>query len=71
MRRSLSAAYGSRSPERCPVAFSFATAWLRLTPIRWTRPDARISSLSATRRGSSAPGAGVFSWVAARTACAA
>jgi hypothetical protein len=25
-RRALSAAYGSRSPDRCPVAFSFATA---------------------------------------------
>ena len=28
-RRRHAAAYGSRSPERCPVAFSFATAWFR------------------------------------------
>ena len=44
----LSAAYGRRSPARCPVAFSFATAWLRFTPIRRTSPDARISSASAS-----------------------
>ena len=37
-RRRHAAAYGSRSPERCPVAFSFATAWFRFTPIRRTSP---------------------------------
>jgi hypothetical protein len=43
-RRSLSSAYGRRSPERCPVAFSFLTAWLRFTPILPTSTAARSSA---------------------------
>jgi hypothetical protein len=68
-RRTHSAAYGRRSPDRCPVAFSFATAWFRLTPIRRTSPAARISSVSACRNGASA---GFISpRAAANVACAA
>ena len=49
-RRRLSRAYGRRSPERWPVALSFATAWFRFTPILRTSPEARISSPSASRK---------------------
>src|SRR5258708_4218146 len=56
-RRRLSAAYGRRSPPRWPVAFSFATAWFRFTPIRRTRPAARMNSPSASRSGESATAA--------------
>lgn len=52
-RRMLSAAYGRRSPLRWPVALSFATAWLRLTPMRRTSPAARMNSPSASRSGDS------------------
>ena len=38
-----------RSPAGCPVAVSFAAAWVKLTPMRWTSPAARISSISACR----------------------
>jgi hypothetical protein len=38
---------GEEIPEGCPVAFSFATAWFRFTPILRTIPDARISSRTA------------------------
>jgi hypothetical protein len=48
-------AYQSRSPDRCPVAFSFVTAWLRLTPTRRTRLAARTSSRSASLSGASGP----------------
>ena len=40
-RRMLSSAYRGRSPDHCPVAFSRATAWFRLTPIRRTSSAAR------------------------------
>jgi hypothetical protein len=50
-RRTNAAAYRSRSPERCPVAFSFATAWFRLTPIRRTSPAARMNSPRARGTG--------------------
>jgi integrase len=46
----LGPAYGSRSPERCPVAFSFATAWFKLVPIRRTSPDARHLLFTWLRR---------------------
>ncbi|HUL25642.1 MAG TPA: hypothetical protein VLW44_07705 [Streptosporangiaceae bacterium] len=36
---------GSRSPERWPVAFSLATAWLRLTPIRRTHMKRPVKAL--------------------------
>jgi hypothetical protein len=36
-------------PAGCPVAVRFAAAWDKLTPMRWTNPAARISSISACR----------------------
>ena len=45
---SLSWAYGRRSPDHCPVAFSFATAWLRLTPILRTSSAARSRAWKAS-----------------------
>ena len=52
-RRTLSSAYRGRSPDHCPVAFSFATAWFKLTPIRRTSSAARSSACTASRSGAS------------------
>jgi hypothetical protein len=49
LRRRLSAAYGSRSPERWPVAFSLATTWFKFTQGRRTSPAARTNSPKAER----------------------
>jgi hypothetical protein len=56
-RRTQTRAHGTSSPGSCPVAFSFATAWLRLTPMRRTSRAARISSAGASwNSASGSPG---------------
>ena len=42
-----------RSPDHCPVAFSFATAWFKFTPIRRTPSAARSRAYTASRSGAS------------------
>jgi hypothetical protein len=52
-RRTDSSAYAGRSPDDCPVAFSFATAWFKFTPTRRTPSAARSKACTASASGTS------------------